>query len=136
MREIPLVDDPWRVIPPSSDTLPNGFDELLGGTWLGVQPGGASSKALARLSEQFAIRLPTVHQYFEFSVALALVTANQGIALLPALALTPPVLPGIQIAMLAGLGHRQLLMRYRESAAVLAEAASELARHQIAQLTG
>lgn len=138
MHDTPLLDDPWRVVLPAGSTAPSALRDLAEETWLGAQPGGASARALARLEATSGMSLHTDHEYFEFSVALALVAAKQGIALLPTLALIPPIPEGVTVTVLPGAGHRRLSMRVRDQrrsgaiAAIMesavATAATELAR--------
>ncbi|GAB3530929.1 LysR family transcriptional regulator [Arthrobacter tecti] len=114
-REVPLLDEPWRLIVPrdalSDQTVPD-LDRL---SWLGIDPDGASAQAFARVSANLKLTPRTAHSYSDFSSALSLVAAGQGVALLPALALERDLPDGIEIIDLPGLGSRRLVLRHRQS---------------------
>lgn len=139
MQDAPLVDDPWRLVLPAGTPPPTNFAELADHLWLGVQPGGASAQAFARLQATSGGRLQVTHQYFEFSVALALVAAAQGAALLPTFALKPPTPSGIAFADFPGLGHRTMRMRYRpenlsEPVLMIMDLARQTARTELTKI--
>ncbi|HEY0249010.1 MAG TPA: LysR family transcriptional regulator [Gryllotalpicola sp.] len=141
MRDIPLLDDPWRIVLPAGAAAPRDLASLAGQQWLGASPGGASARALARLEAMAGVHFSTRHEYFEFSVALSLVAAAEGIALLPTLALIPPLPQGIAVAMLPGLGHRRLHLRVRTRrldgpVSAIVSSAVETASHELGRLEG
>lgn len=111
-RDVVLLEEPWRVVLPPQVAVPAQLSDLAGATWLGAEPGTAASRALARVGTAVG-PLATRHMYHDFDVALALVAAGQGVALLPALALQRALPDGVTIATVPGLGSRRLVVRHR-----------------------
>src|ERR687893_657292 len=85
-HDVPLLDEPWRVVVPAHQPAPERLDDLRGVQWLGPEPGTAGERALSRLSRTLGTTFTTRHEYYDFDTALALVGAGQGVAMLPALA--------------------------------------------------
>ncbi len=113
-HDVPLLDEPWRLVIPASMPTPERIDDLRDATWLGPEAGTAADRALRRLSRTLGTTLATRHAYFDFDTALALVAAGQGVAMLPALALQGgESLEGVEVVGLAGLGTRRLVVRHR-----------------------
>lgn len=113
-HDVPLLDEPWRLVVPASMPTPERIDDLRDAWWLGPEAGTAADRALRRLSRTLGATLATRHAYFDFDTALALVAAGQGVAMLPALALQGGEgLEGVDVVGLAGLGSRRLVLRHR-----------------------
>jgi len=113
-HDVPLLDEPWLVVVPASLPTPERLDDLRDLQWIGAEPGTASDRALRRLARTLGVSMTTRHAFFDFDTALALVAANQGAAMLPALALQGGDVPeGIEAVNLAGLGTRRIVARHR-----------------------
>ncbi len=113
MREVPLLDEPWRVVVPATFPTPARLDDVSDAVWLGPEPTTAAARALRRLSRTLGTTLRTRHSYYDFDVALALVAAGQGVAMLPALAVQGEMPDGVTVVPLPGLGSRRLVARHR-----------------------
>ncbi|MFF3063594.1 LysR family transcriptional regulator [Oerskovia sp. NPDC057915] len=113
MREVPLLDEPWRVVVPATFPTPARLDDVRDAVWLGPEPTTAAARALRRLSRTLGTTLRTRHSYYDFDVALALVAAGQGVAMLPALAVQGEMPDGVTVVPLPGLGSRRLVARHR-----------------------
>jgi DNA-binding transcriptional LysR family regulator len=118
-HDVPLLDEPWRLVIPASMPTPERIDDLRDASWLGPEAGTAADRALRRLSRTLGTTLATRHVYFDFDTALALVAAGQGVAMLPALALRGlsgpgvEVPDGVEVVGMPGLGLRRLVVRHR-----------------------
>ena len=113
MREVPLLDEPWRVVVPAAFPTPARLDDVRDALWLGPEPTTAAARALRRLSRTLGTTLRTRHSYYDFDVALALVAAGQGVAMLPALAVEGEMPDGVTVVPLPGLGSRRLVAQHR-----------------------
>ncbi|WP_043500331.1 LysR family transcriptional regulator [Georgenia sp. SUBG003] len=114
-RDVPFLDEPWVVALPATDPEPAGLLDLVGRTWLAPEPKGAADRALARLAAEMSFTPRTAHRYLDFDVALAMVAAGLGIALLPELAMRRQLPENVQWAALPGLGTRRLFVRHRDT---------------------
>jgi DNA-binding transcriptional LysR family regulator len=114
-HDVPLLDEPWRIVVPASLPEPERLDDLAGLTWVGPQAGSAAERALGRLAAQLGTTFETRHAYNDFDTAISLVAAGQGIAMLPALALQQEVPDGVAVVALAGLGSRRMVVRHRKN---------------------
>ncbi|MGP7959351.1 LysR family transcriptional regulator [Sanguibacter sp. A247] len=114
-RDIPVLDEPWRLAVPASMPTPGSLHELAGVRWVGPDPGTAAARALGRLGEEIGAEPIVRHSFYEFGVALALVAAGEGVALLPALALRAGVPDGVEVVTMPGLGTRRIVARHRHS---------------------
>ncbi|WGW11502.1 LysR family transcriptional regulator [Saxibacter everestensis] len=112
-REVPLLDEPWRLVVPADSIADVGLPELERLPWLGIAPGGASARAVERVKANLKLSTSTVHSYFDFGSALALVAAGHGVTLLPALAVQGYLPEGVAVIDLPGLGSRRLVVRHR-----------------------
>lgn len=113
-HDVPLLDEPWRIVVPSAQPLPERLDDLQDVVWLGPESGTAADRALRRLERTVGAAFTTRHAYYDFDTALALVAVGQGVAMLPALALEGGDIPdGVTVVRLAGLGSRRLVVRHR-----------------------
>jgi molybdate transport repressor ModE-like protein len=120
MSEIPLLDEPWKVVVPAG-TVPASEPvnlSRLGLPWLGVHPDAAGAQALQRVRRATGNDEPTVHSYIETHTALALVAAGEGAALIPSLALRDVEHPGIETLDLPGIGLRRIVLRRKEGRGV------------------
>jgi DNA-binding transcriptional LysR family regulator len=113
VRDTVLLEEPWRLVLPASVAAPTHLDDLRDVIWVGSEPGTAAARALGRVAATLGTRVRTRHQYYDFDVALALVAAGQGVAMLPALALQGDVPAGVSIVTVPGLGSRRLVARHR-----------------------
>ena len=114
-HDVPLLDEPWRIVVPTSLPEPERLDDLATLTWVGPQAGSAAERAASRLAAQLGTTFETRHAYNDFDTAISLVAAGQGIAMLPALALQQEVPDGVAVVALAGLGSRRLVVRHRQN---------------------
>ncbi|CAN5360994.1 LysR family transcriptional regulator [soil metagenome] len=113
VRDTVLLEEPWRLVLPASVAAPTQLADLRDATWVGSEPGTAAARALGRVAATLGTHIRTRHQYYDFDVALALVAAGQGVAMLPALALQADVPAGVSIVTVPGLGSRRLVARHR-----------------------
>ncbi|MCB7135718.1 LysR family transcriptional regulator [Cellulosimicrobium marinum] len=115
-HEVVLLEEPWRLVVPASMPTPARLDDVRDAVWLGPQPDTAAARALRRLSQGLG-GLSTRHLYYDFDVALSLVAAGLGVAMLPALAVeggaSDEVPDGVTVVGLPGLGSRRLVARHR-----------------------
>ncbi len=111
-RDVVLLEEPWRLVLPSAVATPTQLSDLAGATWLGAEPGTAAARAMGRIAAALG-PVSTRHVFYDFDVALALVAAGQGVAMLPALALRGELPDGVTVATVPGLGSRRLVARHR-----------------------
>lgn len=133
-RDVPVLDEPWRLAVPASMPTPGSLHELAGVRWVGPDPSTAAARALGRLGAEIGAEPSVRHSFYDFGVALALVAAGEGVALLPALALRSGVPDGVEVVTMPGLGTRRIVARHRQSrhepgpaVAALLEAVGEVA---------
>jgi len=112
--DVPLLDDPWKLVVPagalrSSDVI--DFTRL-GLPWLGVDPSAASAKAITRVRRLLGGDSSSVHTYYSFQNALALVAAGEGVTLVPSLALEGLSTDGVDEVDIPGLGMRRVGLRH------------------------
>ncbi len=115
-RDVVLLDEPWRLVIPAGFPTPTRLADVADATWLGAHPDTAAARALDRVARDLGAALRTRHLYNDFDVALALVAAERGVAILPALAVAQHGggLPdGVTVVPLPGLGSRRLVLRHR-----------------------
>ncbi|GAA4729740.1 LysR family transcriptional regulator [Isoptericola chiayiensis] len=113
-HDVPLLDEPWRLLVPHSLPTPERLDDLRDLPWIGALRGTASDRALRRLGRTLGTDLAMRHAYFDFDTALALVAAGQGVAMLPALAIERSTVPeGADVVAMTGLGSRRIVVRHR-----------------------
>ncbi len=108
-----LLDDPYRVVIPTSWTTPTSLSDLAERPWVDGPPGSAIGQALGRLRASTALSLPAAHTCLEFPAALALVAGGMAAALVPDLALTHPLPAHARIVNLPDLGTRRISSLYR-----------------------
>ena len=73
------------------------------------------ARALGRVAQALGVELQMRHTFFDFDIALTLVAAGDGPALLPALALQSGIPDGVEVVSLPGLGSRRIVARHRKS---------------------
>lgn len=112
-RDVPFLDEPWQALLPDTVPAPTTLVDLTDYRWLGVAPGSAAARAVQRVTTELGMRPSTVHQYADFDVAISMVAAGFGIALLPWLAARRHMPAGVQVLPVPGLGHRRLVVRHR-----------------------
>jgi DNA-binding transcriptional LysR family regulator len=113
MVEEPLLDEPWKLVVPSEALVATENVDLarLPVPWLGVEPSAANAAVIGRLRRSTGAQVETVHQYQETLTALALVAAGEGVAVVPALALSGVVQDGVDVLDVPGLGTRRIVLR-------------------------
>lgn len=112
MVEVPLLDEPWKLVVPSGTVIADVTDlGRIGLPWLGVEATSASAHAVTRLRRVTGTDLPTVHCYNGIQTALALVAAGEGMTLLPLLALHGMSQNGVDALDVPGLGTRRIVLR-------------------------
>ena len=111
-RDVVLLEEPWRLVLPGSVATPTQLSDLAGVTWLAAEHHTAAARAMGRVTAALG-PVTSRHLYYDFDVALALVAAGQGVALLPALALQGELPDGVTVATVPGLGSRRLVARHR-----------------------
>ena len=84
----------------------------LGMPWLGVDPAAASAKAIRRVRRLLGGDSSSVHTYYSFQNALALVAAGEGVTLVPSLALEGLRTDGVDELDIPGLGMRRVALRH------------------------
>lgn len=114
-RDLPVLDEPWWLAIPTSMPTPSSLHELDGVRWVGPDPGTAAARALGRLGAEIGVEPVVRHSFYDFGVALALVAAGEGVALLPALALRAGVPDGVEVVTMPGLGSRRIVARHRQT---------------------
>jgi molybdate transport repressor ModE-like protein len=120
MTDVPLLDEPWKLVVPSGTLLSDVVDlSRLGMPWLGLDPAAASAQAVRRVRRELGGEESTQHTFFSYQNALALVAAGQGVTLAPALALESLPTTGVDLLDIPGLGMRRVVLRHltRSSAA-------------------
>ena len=139
MTEIPLLDEPWKVVVPVGSVTASEPVNLsrLGLPWLGVHPSAAGAQALRRVQRATGNDEPTVHSYIETQTALALVAAGEGATLISSLALHGTTPPGIEILDLPGIGYRRVVLRRLEGRRVpeVVDLAATMVRDAAAAIT-
>ncbi|HYQ75621.1 LysR family transcriptional regulator [Cellulomonas sp.] len=111
-RDVVLLEEPWRLVLPGTVATPTQLSDLAGVTWLAAERQTAAARAMGRVTAALG-PVTARHLYYDFDVALALVAAGQGVALLPALALQGELPDGVTVATVPGLGSRRLVARHR-----------------------
>ncbi|MGO2658348.1 LysR family transcriptional regulator [Mycetocola reblochoni] len=111
--EVPLLDEPWRLVAPTASTADPSITEIGKLPWLGASRRAAAAPAVERAIDALGITPVTTHRYDDYQSALSLVRAGQGVTLLPALALKDGVPEGVDVIDMAGLGSRHLTIRHR-----------------------
>jgi len=119
MIETPLLDEPWRLVVPSTSQQVDLVDLARQSLpWLGPDPSAAGAQATRRVRRDLGATEPTVHVYQDVQTALALVAAGEGIALVPSLALLGAPFPGISPLEVPGLGTRRIVLRRHQGRGV------------------
>ncbi|GLB66445.1 LysR family transcriptional regulator [Arthrobacter mangrovi] len=113
MSEEPLLDEPWKLVVPSEALIDTENVDLarLPLPWIGVEPSAANASVIGRLHKSTGARTATIHQYQETLTALALVAAGEGVAVVPAMALSGVVQDGVDVLDVPGLGTRRIVLR-------------------------
>jgi DNA-binding transcriptional LysR family regulator len=119
-----LLDDRWLVAVPKTMTIPRTLEDLGTLVWLGADERAAAHAATNALLEGLPNAKRSSHVYDDYEVALAMVAAGLGVALVPEMALTGQVTAAINVICLPGLGARRLLVRVRSPRARLASEVS------------
>lgn len=116
MTEVPLLDEPWRLVAPARSVV--GIDTIdlgrIGLPWLGVQSTAASARALRRVRRAVGGSEASIHEYANVQTAMALVAAGEGVTLVPSLALHGISQEEIAILEVPGLGMRRLVLKQYE----------------------
>ena len=112
--DVPLLDEPWTLVVPSGALISSDVIDLsrLGLPWLGLDPTAASAKAIRRVRRELGGDQSTVHSYFSYQNALALVASGEGVTLAPALVLESLSTEGVDTLDIPGLGMRRVVLRH------------------------
>ena len=112
--DVPLLDEPWKLAVPTGALLDTDVIDFgrLGLPWLGVDPTAASAKAIRRVRRLLGGDSTSVHTYYSFQNALALVAAGEGVTLVPSLAIEGLPTAGVDALDIPGLGMRRVALRY------------------------
>ncbi|BDZ42157.1 LysR family transcriptional regulator [Paraoerskovia sediminicola] len=136
MDDVIVREEPWCLVTHVAFPTPTQLADLRDAPWLGAVDGTAAARALARVIAQVGGSAVTRHRYFDFDVALALVAAGQGVALLPALALQGELPDDVAVVRLPGLGSRYLVARHRSTRAEPGPATSTVLDELLAVAAG
>lgn len=112
--DVPLLDEPWKLVVPSGALLATDVIDIgrLGLPWLGVDPSAASAKAIQRVRRLLGGDSSSVHTFYSFQNALALVAAGEGVTLIPSLAIEGLGTDGVDALDIPGLGMRRVALRH------------------------
>ena len=112
--DVPLLDEPWKLVVPSGALLTTDVIDIgrLGLPWLGVDPSAASAKAIQRVRRLLGGDSSSVHTFYSFQNALALVAAGEGVTLIPSLAIEGLGTEGVDALDIPGLGMRRVALRH------------------------
>lgn len=114
IAEVPLLDEPWRVVLPVGTPVPQRLSDLASLRFISAMEGTAADRAVKRLNKSLGTQISSRHTTYDFQTALALVEAGQGAALIPALGLLGMNNKDrVQVVGLTGLGARRLYVRHR-----------------------
>ena len=129
LREVPLLDEPWKLVVPTGALLSSDLTDLSRQRlpWLGVDPSSASRQAVRRVRRVLGSTGAPVHRFQDNQTALALIAAGEGITLLPALAIPHDLPDGVEAVDVPGLGTRRIVLRYREHGEASSEAVATVA---------
>ncbi|MEX0428006.1 LysR family transcriptional regulator [Nocardioides sp. DS6] len=129
LRELPLLDEPWKLVVPTGTLLSSDPTDLSRHRlrWLGVDAASASRQAVRRVRRMLGSTGAPVHRFQDNQTALALIAAGEGITLLPALAIPRELPEGVEAVDVPGLGTRRIVLRYREHSEAGSEAVSTVA---------
>lgn len=108
-----LLDDPYRIVVPSSWAAPSSLKDLVGVPWVGVPRDFPDHRVLAAIAEREGAELDFAHECVEYPGALAIVRAGLAAAVVPALGLLGAEHPGVRVLDLGGLGFRRIVVRHR-----------------------
>ncbi|MFP7697183.1 LysR family transcriptional regulator [Trueperella sp. LYQ143] len=108
-RIYPLLEEPWYVVYPARFALPADPRELVQYPWLGAHPDSVVGRATERLARSWGFTPSQQYVFQDYDVALSMVQAGLGVAVLPRLGLADRR-EGIKVHYVPGLGTRQLVM--------------------------
>lgn len=111
--EIPIIDDPWRVIVPASWPVTQ-VAQLCDRPWISTFD-DARADALAQLAEEHAFSPVVAHRCTEYPSVIALVGTGAGAAVVPAIALQLFATPRVRRLRASGLGTRTITVLHRTS---------------------
>ncbi|MDR2722767.1 MAG: LysR family transcriptional regulator [Cellulomonadaceae bacterium] len=110
-----LLDEPWRLIIPVDMAVPHNVNDLRDLTFVSGEPGTAADRAVQRLGRNLGTKIHTRHSMYDFDTTITLVSVGQGVALIPALALTGTGSDSVRVVRMDDLGSRELYVRYRRT---------------------
>lgn len=113
LAEVPVLDDPWRVIVPSSWSVSH-VAQLRKRPWISTFD-DARADALAQLAEAHRFTPVIAHQCVEYPSVIALVGVGAGAAVVPALALQLFSSQRVKRLRAFGLGARTVTVLHRTS---------------------
>ena len=112
--DVPLLDEPWKLVVPAGALRTVDVIDIgrLGLPWLGVDPSAVSAKAIQRVRRLLGGDSSSVHTYYSFQTAVALVAAGEGVTLIPSLAIEGLRTDGVDALDIPGLGMRRVALRH------------------------
>ncbi len=111
--EIPIIDDPWRVIVPASWPV-SQVAQLGNRPWISTFD-DARADALAELANEHRFSPFVAHRCIEYPSVIALVGAGAGAAVVPAIALQLFATPLVRRLRASGAGTRTITVLHRTS---------------------
>lgn len=116
-HDVPVLDEPWLVLTPTSLPRPTTLGDLASATWLETDLGSAAGAAIARLHASFPTAPAVRHRFDDYDVAIEMVAVGLGVTLLPSLAVRRDLPETVRVTALPGLGARRIVARHRTSRA-------------------
>lgn len=115
MRDIPFFDEPWLIVLPEHEPIPNSLADMSSRTWLDIEPSTAAAEAMERIAATVGKINKVKHRFLDFAVGIQMVSSGLGCTVLPQLALQGNIPENVNIVSLPGLGFRQLIIRHRSN---------------------
>ncbi len=111
LGEVPVIDDPWRVIVPSSWPV-SQLRQLRSRPWISTVD-DARSDVLSQLAEDHGFEPIVAHHCVEYPSVIALVASGAGAAVVPSLALQLFATQRVSHLRASGLGTRTVTLLHR-----------------------
>ncbi|MEK8226676.1 hypothetical protein NKG05_12150 [Oerskovia sp. M15] len=112
MREVALLDEPWRLVVPATFPTPARLDDVRDAVWLGPEPTTAAARALGRLADP-RHHVPHASLVLRLRRRARARRGRAGRGDAPG-ARGPGETPdGVTVVPLPGLGSRRLVARHR-----------------------
>lgn len=123
MVQTTIRDDPYRIVVPSGWQRASSLRDLADVAFIGSPAGTAARDPLDRVAAAAGRAVRVEHESADFSVALAMVAAGLGAAVVPELAMGGEPPTGVAVLSVGDLGHRSIVAvhaRDRYSAGIAA----------------